>query len=52
MRKFQIIYCNNWDVWCVLFTGTEQECMIEYEKNIEKYEAFDAAVCKKGKYND
>jgi hypothetical protein len=44
-----IIYCNNWDVWCDLFVGTEQECVIEYEKHIEKYESIGAIICKKGK---
>jgi hypothetical protein len=48
MNKYQIIHCNAWDVWVVLFTGSKEQCETEYEKRIGYYESIDATITKKG----
>jgi len=52
MKKYKIIYCNDWGVWCDLFIGTKQECMAEYENHIGKYESLDAVISPAGKKSD
>lgn len=47
MKKFQIIYCNEWDVWVTIFSGTEDQCVLEYEKHISRYESLDAIISQK-----